>query len=76
MDGGPQTEGGSADDALAGLLAQLEEARSALETAADPDAAVAALTTLQETARSIAGEVERRRRVLQEERADGQLDLL
>jgi hypothetical protein len=76
MDGGRETEGGVADEPLADLLARLEAARTALEAADGPDTAVEALTTLQETARAIAGEVERRRRILQEERADGQLDLL
>jgi hypothetical protein len=37
---------------------------------------VAALEELQETAREISAEIDRRRRALADERGDGQLDLL
>lgn len=63
-------------DPLVALVERLQAASGALEGADGPDAAVVALEELQEAARALAGEVDRRRRVLQEERGDGQLDLL
>ena len=58
------------------LVARLEAARARLEKGATPDDAVAALEELQETARAISAEIDRRRRALADERGDGQLGLL
>ena len=58
------------------LVARLEAARVRLDAVDSPDAAVAALEDLQETARAISTEIDRRRRALADERGDGQLDLL
>jgi len=58
------------------LVARLEAVRARLDAVAGPDEAVQALEELQETAREIAAEVDRRRRALADERGDGQLDLL
>ena len=63
-------------DVLAALVERLQTASGALEGADGPDAAVDALEDLQEAARALAADVDRRRRILQEERGDGQLDLL
>jgi hypothetical protein len=58
------------------LVARLEAARTRLDAVETPDDAVAALEDLQETAREISAEIDRRRRALADERGDGQLDLL
>ena len=58
------------------LVARLESARARLGADATPDDAVAALEELQETARAISAEIDRRRRALADERGDGQLGLL
>ena len=58
------------------LVARLEAARVRLDSVDSPDDAVSALEELQETAREISGEIDRRRRALADERGDGQLDLL
>ena len=58
------------------LVARLEAARTRLDAVETPDDAVAALEDLQETAREISSEIDRRRRALADERGDGQLDLL
>ena len=58
------------------LVARLEAARTRLDAVETPDDAVAALEDLQETAREISAEIDRRRRTLADERGDGQLDLL
>ena len=63
-------------DSLDELVARLEEARTRLDAVDVPDEAVAALEELQETARAIASEIDRRRRALADERGDGQLGLL
>lgn len=63
-------------DPLDELVARLEAARARLDEVDVPDDAVAALEELQETARSISTEIDRRRRALADERGDGQLDLL
>jgi len=65
-----------APDPFDALVARLESARARLDEADAPDDAVAALEDLQETARELAGEIDRRRRALADERGDGQLDLL
>jgi hypothetical protein len=67
---------GTETDSLTALVQRLQTASDALDGADGPDAAVEALERLQVAARDLAAEVERRRRVLQEERGDGQLDLL
>ena len=58
------------------LVARLEAARVRLDGVDSPDDAVSALEELQETAREISAEIDRRRRALADERGDGQLDLL
>ncbi len=58
------------------LVTRLEDARARLDRADTPDDAVAALEELQETARQISAEIDRRRRALSDQRGDGQLDLL
>jgi hypothetical protein len=58
------------------LVVRLETARTRLDSVETPDDAVAALEELQETARQISAEIDRRRRALSDERGDGQLDLL
>ena len=58
------------------LVVRLETARTRLDGVETPDDAVAALEELQETARQISAEIDRRRRALSDERGDGQLDLL
>jgi hypothetical protein len=58
------------------LVARLEAARARLDAVAGPDEAVLALEELQETAKEIAAEIDRRRRALADERGDGQLDVL
>ncbi len=58
------------------LVARLEAARTRLDAVESPDDAVMALEELQETARAISTEIDRRRRALADERGDGQLDLL
>ncbi|MGI9116177.1 MAG: hypothetical protein ACR2JV_00900 [Gaiellales bacterium] len=58
------------------LVARLEAARERLAGVESPDDAVTALEELQETAREISAEIDRRRRALADERGDGQLDLL
>lgn len=58
------------------LVTRLEAARTRLDAVETPDDAVAALEDLQETAREISAEIDRRRRALADERGDGQLDLL
>ena len=58
------------------LVVRLETARTRLDAVETPDDAVAALEELQETARQISAEIDRRRRALSDERGDGQLDLL
>lgn len=58
------------------LVARLEAARARLDAVDAPDEAVQALEELQETAREISAEIDRRRRALVDERGDGQLDLL
>ena len=63
-------------DPLDELVARLEGARTRLEEVEVPDEAVAALEELQETARAISAEIDRRRRALADERGDGQLGLL
>jgi hypothetical protein len=63
-------------DSFDELIARLEAARTRLDAVETPDDAVAALEELQETAREISAEIDRRRRALADERGDGQLDLL
>jgi hypothetical protein len=63
-------------DPLDELVAKLEDARTRLDGVEVPDDAVAALEELQETARAISAEIDRRRRALADERGDGQLGLL
>ena len=63
-------------DPLDELVARLEDARTRLDGVEVPDDAVAALEELQETARAISAEIDRRRRALADERGDGQLGLL
>ena len=63
-------------DPLDELVATLEAARARLDEVDAPDDAVAALEELQETARAISAEIDRRRRALADERGDGQLGLL
>ncbi len=58
------------------LVTRLEDARARLDRVDTPDDAVAALEELQETARQISAEIDRRRRALSDQRGDGQLDLL
>jgi hypothetical protein len=65
-----------ATDPFDALVARLEAARARLEDVESPEDAVAALEDLQETAREISSEIDRRRRALADERGDGQLDLL
>jgi hypothetical protein len=61
----------SADPALAGLLARIDEARARLEAAADdPEAAVAALTAINELAQAAGEELERQRRAVRDARVD------
>jgi hypothetical protein len=63
-------------DPFDALVARLEAARERLDAVETPDDAVVALEDLQETARAISAEIDRRRRALADERGDGQLDLL
>ena len=58
------------------LVVRLETARTRLDSVETPDDAVAALEELQETARQISAEIDRRRRALSDERGDEKLDLL
>ncbi len=58
------------------LVTRLEDARARLDRVETPDDAVAALEELQETARQISAEIDRRRRAISDQRGDGQLDLL
>ncbi len=58
------------------LVVRLETARTRLDGVETPDDAVAALEELQETARQISAEIDRRRRALSDERGDEKLDLL
>jgi len=61
----------SANPALAGLLARLDAARARLsEAAEDPDAAVAALTEINELALAAGEELERQRRAVRDARVD------
>lgn len=61
----------SANPALAGLLARLDGARARLaEAADDPDAAVAALTEINELALAASEELERQRRAVRDARVD------
>lgn len=61
----------SANPALAGLLARLDAARALLaEAADDPDAAVAALTEINELALAAGEELERQRRAVRDARVD------
>jgi histidinol dehydrogenase len=61
----------SANPALAGLLARLDAARERLAQAADdPDAAVAALTEINELALAAGEELERQRRAVRDARVD------
>ncbi len=57
------------------LVVRLEAARTRLDSVETPDDAVIALEELQETARQISAEIDRRRRALSDERGDGKLDL-
>ncbi len=66
----------AATDPFDELVARLDAARARLDAVESPDDAVAALEELQETARAISTEIDRRRRALADERGDGQLDLL
>ena len=63
-------------DPFAPLVARPEAARTCPDPAEPPADAVTALEDLQETAREISSEIDRRRRALADERGDGQLDLL
>jgi hypothetical protein len=61
----------SANPALADLLARLDAARAHLADAAgDPDAAVAALTEINELALAAGEELERQRRAIRDARLD------
>jgi hypothetical protein len=61
----------SSNPALADLLARLDEARARLVAAADdPDAAVAALTAINELALAAGEELERQRRAVRDARVD------
>ena len=61
----------SANPALADLLARLDAARVRLAAAADdPDAAVAALTEINELALAASEELERQRRAVRDARVD------
>jgi hypothetical protein len=61
----------SANPALADLLARLDAARSRLgDAAGDPDAAVAALTEINELALAAGEELERQRRAVRDARVD------
>jgi hypothetical protein len=61
----------SANPALADLLARLDAARIRLaEAADDPDAAVAALTEINELALAAGEELERQRRAVRDARVD------
>ncbi|MGA0122885.1 MAG: hypothetical protein ACO3KD_07765 [Gaiellales bacterium] len=63
-------------DPIDELISRLEAARARLDEVEEPDGAVQALEELQEAARGISAEIDRRRRALADERGDGQLDLL
>jgi hypothetical protein len=61
----------SSNPALADLLARLDAARARLGAAADdPDAAVAALTEINELALAASEELERQRRAVRDARVD------
>jgi anti-sigma factor RsiW len=61
----------SANPALADLLARLDAARARLAQASDdPDAAVAALTEINEIALAAGEELERQRRAVRDARVD------
>jgi len=61
----------SANPALADLLARLDAARVRLaDAASDPDAAVAALTEINELALAASEELERQRRAVRDARVD------
>ena len=61
----------SSNPALAGLLVRLDAARARLaEAADDPDAAVAALTEINELALAASEELERQRRAVRDARVD------
>ena len=61
----------STNPALADLLARLDAARARLADAAgDPDAAVAALTEINELALAASEELERQRRAIRDARVD------
>ena len=61
----------SSNPALADLLARLDAARARLEEAGgDPDAAVAALTEINELALAASEELERQRRAVRDARVD------
>jgi hypothetical protein len=61
----------SSNPALADLLARLDAARERLvEAADDPDAAVAALTAINELALAAGEELERQRRAVRDARVD------
>ena len=63
--------GVSANPALADLLARLDAARARLgDAAGDPDAAVAALTEINELALAASEELERQRRAVRDARVD------
>jgi hypothetical protein len=61
----------SSNPALADLLARLDAARVRLgDAAGDPDAAVAALTEINELAAAASEELERQRRAVRDARVD------
>jgi hypothetical protein len=61
----------STNPALADLLVRLDAVRVRLEAAADdPDAAVAALTEINELAHAASEELERQRRAVRDARVD------
>jgi hypothetical protein len=61
----------SSNPALADLLARLDAARVRLgDAAGDPDAAVAALTEINELALAASEELERQRRAVRDARVD------
>jgi hypothetical protein len=61
----------SSNPALADLLARLDAARLRLgDAAGDPDAAVAALTEINELALAASEELERQRRAVRDARVD------
>jgi hypothetical protein len=61
----------SANPALADLLARLDAARARLgDAAGDPEAAVAALTEINELAQAAGEELERQRRAVRDARVD------